>query len=243
MKEETRALTTFLVSIVTATAALNLFLFWGRFDINPFVFVGISDIFPVAAPFITQAAVVLSGVYFSFLVFPPKTSEGADQHGIKRYVVPLWIAAFAGCLLVFYFSGTLGRNNTTLAFSGFIGMSAFFFKEIVRLKEWDLAFQTHFSRRTAAFAAVYMPVAAIFIAYSQSDDIISNRSYSFIRLGDLSVDLGLQPTTELPFLGKLGDFYVIATPDLKQKLFLSAGNFKVVRFENKRSKSKGLGSN
>ncbi|HQU79711.1 MAG TPA: hypothetical protein PLU47_09600 [Azonexus sp.] len=236
MNQEAKALATFLAAIITATAALNLFLFWGRFDINPFLFVRLTDIFPSAAPFITQSAVVVSGVYFSFLIFPPKTSEGADQNGIKRYVIPFWIAAFGACLLVFYFSEALGANITLLAFSGFIGMSAVFFKEIVRLKEWDFAFQSHFSRRTAAFAAVYMPIISVFLAYSQADDIISRRSFSLIRPSDLNIDLGFQPNAELPLLGKLGDLYIVATPDLKQKMFLSTQNFKVIRFENRHSK-------
>ncbi|WP_374086982.1 hypothetical protein [Methylomicrobium lacus] len=233
MKEEAQALTAFLAAIVTATAALNLFLYWGQFDINPFVFVRVSDIFPVAAPFITQAAVVLSAVYFSILIFPPETSDGADQHGIKRYVIPIWIVAFAVCLLVFYFSEALGHRGTLLAFSALIGMSAVFFKEIVRLKEWDLAFKSHFSRRTAAFAAVYMPIMSVFLAYCQSEDILNNRSFSYVISTDLKIDLGGQQRVELPLLGKLGDLYVVVTPDLKQKIFLSSDNFNVIRIGNK----------
>lgn len=141
----------------------------------------------------------------------------------------LWISLG---VIAFYKLDYLGSRATGVIFSVLLAVGAIVFKKTSKARALSYLFYSPFAKRTAAFGLVYFSMYTVFTAHTNIKGVSSKEEYYYMTSSDLSIFTGLDPEAHLPLLGKIGEFYVLGSPDLGQKFFVLRSDMNVFRIRH-----------
>lgn len=204
--------------LALVTAVAYLYVYWGWFDINPFEYLAVSDLllFSIAPLCIAVCFAVLFYLMARWLDFEGEFDANSFIIGFASIVFFLGWTVLTVVFLDFPWreiwsdGDRLGKYTVLMLGPLFV---AFILGATMSEREFDWIPKSVGLGASRTYRAwfigivVLIPLQAVAYAFASALAISSGDSYDFVQSESFSDKLNLKDCREIPYIGKLGDYF------------------------------------